>query len=210
MGLPVPLEKIGFFALFCVGAPPTSCYLPARQLSTKGIHHMLKHIFAAAVIATAGFSLAACSASTEDAATTDVDGQDEELINNSMCGGFAGIPCPDGYECKLAGNYPDAAGTCKKLKYEGKTCGGFVLHPPTCPKGYDCVHDPKTNPDLPGHCHKSPTCVQKVMCMSNAHFDTNLCQCVTDVTCKTLTCAKSYHCEMKGLNGGSTAVCIHN
>src|SRR6266480_3075801 len=29
-----------------------------------------------------------------------------------FCGGIAGIQCPAGYFCKLAGNYPDAGGTC--------------------------------------------------------------------------------------------------
>ena len=29
-------------------------------------------------------------------------------------------------------------------------------------------------------------------------------------TCLTLTCADGYHCEEKGLNGGTVAVCIAN
>lgn len=33
---------------------------------------------------------------------------------NSFCGGFAGITCPEGYTCKLDGNYPDAGGKCIK------------------------------------------------------------------------------------------------
>ncbi len=32
-----------------------------------------------------------------------------------FCGGFAGFPCPDGYACKLDGDYPDASGTCSKI-----------------------------------------------------------------------------------------------
>lgn len=35
-------------------------------------------------------------------------GNNEEKI----CGGFAGIECPEGYECQLDKNYPDATGTC--------------------------------------------------------------------------------------------------
>jgi len=31
-----------------------------------------------------------------------------------FCGGIAGVACPDGYSCKLDGNYPDAGGTCVK------------------------------------------------------------------------------------------------
>lgn len=33
---------------------------------------------------------------------------------NKFCGGIAAIKCPDGYSCKLDGNYPDAGGTCVK------------------------------------------------------------------------------------------------
>ena|SRR3989344_1091106 len=32
----------------------------------------------------------------------------------AFCGGFAGTPCPNGYTCKLEGNYPDAGGVCIK------------------------------------------------------------------------------------------------
>ncbi|MFH0979473.1 MAG: hypothetical protein V1803_00820 [Candidatus Roizmanbacteria bacterium] len=31
-----------------------------------------------------------------------------------FCGGFAGVECPEGYECQLEGSYPDAGGTCVK------------------------------------------------------------------------------------------------
>ncbi len=48
------------------------------------------------------------------------------------------------------------------------------------------------------------------MCTLSSHWDSTLCQCVSNVTCKTLTCSSGYHCEMKGLNGGSTATCIKN
>ena len=32
----------------------------------------------------------------------------------SFCGGFAGKLCPDGFECRMEGDYPDASGTCIK------------------------------------------------------------------------------------------------
>lgn len=32
----------------------------------------------------------------------------------AFCGGFAGVACPQGYTCKLDGNYPDAGGRCLK------------------------------------------------------------------------------------------------
>lgn len=35
-------------------------------------------------------------------------------IEENFCGGFFGILCPEGYECKLDGSYPDAGGKCLK------------------------------------------------------------------------------------------------
>jgi hypothetical protein len=32
----------------------------------------------------------------------------------SFCGGFAGVECPPGYSCVMAGSYPDAGGSCVK------------------------------------------------------------------------------------------------
>jgi len=32
----------------------------------------------------------------------------------TFCGGFAGVTCPNGYTCKLDGSYPDSGGTCVK------------------------------------------------------------------------------------------------
>jgi len=39
-----------------------------------------------------------------------------------FCGGIAAIKCPDGYECRLDGNYPDAGGKCAKIEI-GKGMG---------------------------------------------------------------------------------------
>ena len=38
--------------------------------------------------------------------TTDSEGK--------FCGGIAGMPCPNGYGCRLDGSYPDAGGKCIK------------------------------------------------------------------------------------------------
>lgn len=37
------------------------------------------------------------------------------VIPKKMCGGIAGVICPDGYTCSKKSNYPDAAGTCIKI-----------------------------------------------------------------------------------------------
>ncbi|MCR4313420.1 MAG: hypothetical protein NUV58_04170 [Candidatus Roizmanbacteria bacterium] len=38
----------------------------------------------------------------------------EQVEQGKFCGGIAGILCPEGYDCNLDGNYPDAAGVCVK------------------------------------------------------------------------------------------------
>lgn len=35
-------------------------------------------------------------------------------VEGEFYGGIAGIPCSDGYSCRLEGNYPDAGGVCVK------------------------------------------------------------------------------------------------
>jgi hypothetical protein len=38
----------------------------------------------------------------------------EDSREDVFCGGFANIPCPQGFKCVLEGDYPDAGGTCVK------------------------------------------------------------------------------------------------
>lgn len=38
----------------------------------------------------------------------------ESDAEGKFCGGIMGLACPEGYDCKLDGNYPDAGGTCVK------------------------------------------------------------------------------------------------
>lgn len=48
----------------------------------------------------------------------------EQMLNSfrfsnqkeNFCGGIAGIVCPDGFTCKLDGNYPDAGGVCEAIR----------------------------------------------------------------------------------------------
>jgi hypothetical protein len=49
-----------------------------------------------------------------------------------MCGGIAGIKCPEGYTCMLDGRHPDASGVCVK---EEDTDICPVYTPPYCPNG---------------------------------------------------------------------------
>lgn len=40
---------------------------------------------------------------------------------------------------------------CQLMAIDKVQCGGFVMHPHTCPSGYSCDHTGK-NPDVPGSC----------------------------------------------------------
>lgn len=42
--------------------------------------------------------------------------QESQSSEGKMCGGIAGIICPEGYTCVLNGNYPDASGKCTKAE----------------------------------------------------------------------------------------------
>ncbi|MCK6511857.1 hypothetical protein L6R29_18030 [Myxococcota bacterium] len=54
-----------------------------------------------------------------------------------FCGGIAGLPCPEGYQCVLDGTYPDAGGKCKKTAVCDPTKPGY--DPSQCPVA--CKHD---------------------------------------------------------------------
>src|SRR6185312_9933620 len=88
-----------------------------------------------------------------------------------------------------------------------KSCGGIADI--QCPKGYACKIT-ATYPDAMGTCKKKNVCIDNVMCAINSHWDSVLCECVENVSCNVLECMSGYHCEEKGLNGGSTGVCIKN
>lgn len=38
----------------------------------------------------------------------------EQIKQGKFCGGIVGVSCPEGYDCQLDGDYPDAGGTCVK------------------------------------------------------------------------------------------------
>lgn len=145
----------------------------------------------ASVLSVSLLAIVGCAGT--DATVDSTTGDGVEGLKKA-CGGIAAIPCPTGYQCVVTATYPDAMGTCKKKK--------------SCVQNVMCTlnshWDSATCSCVPN------SCVQKVMCMQGEHFDSILCQCVEDVTCTTLECMSGYHCEMKGLNGGSTAVCIKN
>lgn len=66
---------------------------------------------------------------------------------NTFCGGIAGIACPEGFECQLEGNYPDAGGTCIKESEDIGEPRVTVMPNPQCcsdsllEKRYRCVQN---------------------------------------------------------------------
>jgi len=64
--------------------------------------------------------------------------------NSSVfCGGIAGLPCPDGFWCKLDGDYPDAGGQCLPTgRCEvGDDCWSQDLIHPMCLGTWECSYD---------------------------------------------------------------------
>ncbi len=138
-------------------------------------------------------AVTAC-AGTDGSFATETSADDNVEALKVSCGGIADIQCPANYDCVITSKVPDAMGSCHKRKVciQNQICAisGHFDH-----KLCKCVPN---------------TCVQTMMCMKDSHWDATMCGCVADVTCKTLTCVNNYHCEEKGINGATIAVCIHN
>ena len=98
-------------------------------------------------------ALAACAGQTTDDPASDDGtlGDDQEVIKSEgkMCGGFAGIRCPAGSNCKLKGNFPDASGTCQKpvTGAVGAVCGGIGKL--ACKAGLVCKFATFSGPGMP-------------------------------------------------------------
>lgn len=156
------------------------------------------------LVSLAGSALGvACSGSESTDLTQGVgNDDDEELSKLQACGGIAGLKCSSGKVC-----VDDPRDSCNPGK-GGRDCMGVCVDPSktarcggiaglVCKTGQVCVDDPKDscNPsaggrDCMGYC-------VKVQTGSGPH-------------CPTIRCASGFHCEEKGINGGSIGVCIHD
>jgi hypothetical protein len=109
-----------------------------------------------------GFGVAlaqvACAGVDEDEPATGDDAEIKKATPGEfggLCGGFAGITCKAGLNCKLTAQHPDASGTCAKatpsMGEPGGTCGGLagIL----CKGGLECALE-GNNPDASGTCKK--------------------------------------------------------
>jgi len=115
--------------------------------------------------------------------------------DGTSCKGYCGKQAPAGCWCDdQCKNYGDC---CLDKEAEcDKTCasvGGYCL--------------PLTNPM--GSCKPSETADNTPgLCGGALGQSTTCCRPGQAQTCADLTCPSGYHCEMKGINGGSIPVCI--
>jgi hypothetical protein len=188
----------------------------------------LARIFALSAV-TLGLALVvpACASQTSDDSAASGDTGDEQDIRGvSHCGGIAGLKCGAGLSCvddpidscDPANGGRDCSGLCVDVAKAPK-CGGIAGL--ACPSGLSCADDPsdgcdpaKGGADCGGVCVKAacdPKLALTVTCKSGTSFDTSKCACVapeSHPTCATLRCESGYHCEEKGINGGSIPACI--
>ena len=174
-------------------------------------------------------SVFACAASTSDDDTTTTGNDpsgDSDLRGVKRCGGFAGLTCSAGLtcvddpidSCDPSNGGADCGGICVNVK-TAKTCGGIAGI--QCAAGLTCVDNPadgcdpdKGGADCGGICIKAACDARLALtttCKAGTAFDTQQCKCVAQeakITCANLRCSSGYHCEMKGINGGSVAACI--
>ena len=147
------------------------------------------------VLSASFLGIVACAGVDGSIATDGTDTSSDDGVEGLKvaCGGIAGLKCPTGYECVMTSHIPDATGTCKKKK--------------ACVQNVMCTLNDHWDSKK---CACVPNSCTKTACDSDSHWDSILCACATNYTCQVLECSSGYHCEMKGLNGGSTAVCIKN
>ncbi len=180
-----------------------------------------------AVTAGLAFVIPACSsASSDDSTASGETGDEQDVRGVKHCGGIAGLKCSGSLTCvddpidacDPANGGADCSGICVDTAKAAK-CGGIAGL--ACPSGQQCVDNPadgcdpaKGGADCMGVCVKA-ACDAKlaltVTCAPGTSFDTQRCACLppaSHLTCATVDCQRGYHCEQKGLNGGSIPVCI--
>ena len=146
----------------------------------------------------AGLLTVACGA--EDSSEVGTD-DDQEVSALQTCAGKTGRACSGSNvcvddprdSCDATEGDKDCGGVC--VSPRSKKCGGFAGL--TCPVGSECVDDPRDSCD-PGNGGRDcmGLCV-KVQSSSGPH-------------CPTIRCASGFHCEEKGINGGTVGVCLRN
>jgi hypothetical protein len=172
---------------------------------------MFAKFAAFAVVALSAVACAADAGQGDDNAA--VEQSDDELASQ-MCGGFAGIRCPNGSTCVITAKHPDASGTCKKTPaVEGQFCGGIANL--QCPSGFDCKLAGNF-PDAGGKCQKAV--VEGQFCGGIANL-----QCPTGFNCKLAgnfpdaggkcekaLCVQRVMCAQTGHFDQATCSCVPN
>ncbi len=136
------------------------------------------------------------------------DGKEDSLSKAKICGGIAGLTCPAGQTCVLAGEYPDASGKCVKTS---QTCANVK-----CAKGTHCEMKGINGGAVPVCLKDTAATCAVVLCAPGTHCEMKginggaIPVCIQDPTqtCANVKCAQGTHCEMKGINGGAVPACI--
>lgn len=119
-----------------------------------------------------------------------------ELGKYQMCGGLAGLACPDHQHCLIKDTYPDAAGVCvgePTYKNWHDMCSMVLCAQPLCPDGFRLHYGPQNccgtclpNGDSGNHGQEG-LCMTPSGCDGLAHI-----MCVGSWSCEKNTC--SYSC----------------
>lgn len=94
-----------------------------------------------------GLALLAGACVEGDPAEGPVLTYDQSLAQGGdMCGGIAGLQCPDGQRCLITEDYPDAAGMCvgaQDYNNHRDRCDLVRCIALACPEGFDRIYTPE-------------------------------------------------------------------
>jgi hypothetical protein len=166
----------------------------------------------------------ACGSSVEDdSASTGGAGAQQDLRSVEHCGGIAGLKCSGTLtcvddpidSCDPANGGKDCSGICVDVS-KAQQCGGIAAI--QCADGAQCVDnpndhcDPSHGADCSGICVKAacdPKLALTATCKPGTHWEQAKCACVAaKASCADLKCGAGYHCEEKGINGGTVPACL--
>lgn len=126
-------------------------------------------------------------------------GSDSHALSHALCGGIAGLSCPDGQKCLLEGDYPDASGVCvgpPELHGWKSKCKLVLCAAVECPLGQHrqftpgrccgiCVPDGPPAP-ADGGCKTAQDCEGLIHIMCVGQWSCNAGECEYNCTTSTL------------------------
>ena len=115
----------------------------------------------------------------------------------TMCGGIAAFPCPDGQTCLIKADYPDASGVCvgkKAATTWHKKCDLVKCPLHLCPDGQHLLVNPA---NCCGTCVGQPkACPYMALCIAGYAWDDKACNClpIKGTACGPKVCAAGTVC----------------